>query len=293
MLAAPQLQSRDGIPIAISYCCLHGTDVSRLALELELERGVCFLDIETTGLNMETARIVSVGAVRIDPAKPEEQREWLVNPEVPIPPEASEVHGIRDEHVRGERTFREVAPEIAEFIGDRDLMGYNVRFDLRILQRQFREAGQRFDLEGRYVVDVKEVDMVLRPRRLEDVYRHYVGREPSETHSALGDARMTVEILDAMLRKHKEIPRNPRRTAREFLRHRDAVGYLRLGERGELIFNFGKHAGRCVEEVARCDRGYLEWMMNGDFPSETKEMVAEYLRGAKRDPAGDTDGAGG
>lgn len=245
---------------------------------------LCSLDIETTCTDPTTARIVSVGLARTD-GDDLTVASWLVNPGVPIPPEATAVHGITDEDVRDAPAFRDVAPEIAAFIGDSDLCGFCIRrFDLPVFARHMQEAGVPFSIEGRAVVDVRDIYVALHPRTLTSAVMEYLGREHSNAHSAASDAAACLEVLAAMLARHENLPRNPSDLAAAFSpRYADVSGRLLLSPDGEVVVNFGnRHRGRPLREVARTDPSYLEWVLASDFPPDTKAIVRKHLRAHRR-----------
>jgi len=249
---------------------------------MKLDRPLCFIDIETTSADPKTARIVAVAAVRTGPgtARPV-TLSLLVNPGVPIPPEASEVHGITDQDVATAPPFRQVAHRLAHFIGDADLAGYNCRrFDIPVLLRHFAEANVAFSMAGRAVLDLYTLYLTLRPRTLSAAVRDYLGREHTSAHDPLADAMACAELLPAILSAHPELP--PSVKDLEAILHpgaADLSGYLVRDASGEVLVNFGKHRGARLRHVARTDPSFLQWVLRSDFPEDTKQIIRSTLTG--------------
>ena len=260
-------------------------------MELNLKRPIAFFDLETTGLNTTHDRIVEISILRINTDGSEEQRTWLLNPEIPISAESSSVHGYTNEMVKNEPTFREKAEEIASFIGNADLAGYNIlKFDLPMLMEEFLRVGCEFDLKSRDFIDVMNIFMKMEPRTLKGAYRFFCHSELEGAHGAGADTKATYEVLKAMLDKYDGVmyedgkgnrsqgPINDMKELSRFSAHHqnaDLSGQIIYDEEGKEVFLFGKHKGRRVEDVFRVEPAYYSWMMNSDFPLYTKQLITE------------------
>jgi DNA polymerase-3 subunit epsilon len=251
---------------------------------LKLSRSLVFLDLETTGSDPATDRIVEIAALRIDPDGSRQERSRRVNPGRPIPSGASAVHGIYDDDVRHEPAFGQIARGFLEWLGSADLAGFNLRrFDLPLLERELGEAGLDLGLAERRVVDVMTIYHMKERRDLSAAVRFYLGREHAEAHAALSDAAASAEVLDAQLARYSDLPR----TVEEL----DALGPLRgapvdaggkfIRVTAGVVFAFGKHQGRTIEQVAAEAPGYLQWILEADFPEDAKSLVRVVLAAAR------------
>jgi DNA polymerase-3 subunit epsilon len=260
----------------------------RVQPRLALRRALVCLDTETTGVNPDTSRIVSLACLREEPDGRTATFATLVNPGEPIPPEASAIHGITDAMVASAPPFRDIAPALRDFLGDADLVGFGIqRFDVPLLLREFDRTGIPFDLGDRIVIDVKSLYHRLRPRTLSDAYREFTGRELDGAHGALADTRACREVLDAMLAAHPDLPadvlalgepaQNP-----EWV---DPFGKLAWKD-GEIVFRFGKYDGVPLRHVLKTDRSYLEWMASQaqKLPASVKSIIANALAGRFPEP---------
>jgi DNA polymerase-3 subunit epsilon len=250
---------------------------------LRIERSLVVFDLETTGTDPGSDRIVEISVLRIDPDGSRESRTRRINPERPIPPEATAVHGIRDADVTGEPTFRQIARGLLDFLKGADLAGFNIRrFDLPLLEREFRECGLDLDLRGRRVVDAMTVFHRKEPRDLQAAVRFYLGREHEGAHGAEADVAASAEVLDAQLERYEDLPRTVEGLDEwcEPVRP-DAVDRSGkfIWKGGEAVFAFGRYQGRSLKEIAGNKRDYLEWILRSDFPSDAKELVSRALRG--------------
>lgn len=237
------------------------------------------IDLETTGLDVTRDRIVEISVLLIHPDGTRVSKTRRVNPQMPIPEDATRVHGISDADVAGEPHFGQLAAGFLEFLGDADLAGYNIRaFDLPLLVREFERAGKRLALEGRSVVDAMEIFKKKEPRDLAAAFRFYCGKEREDLHAADADVLACAEILEAQLARYPDLPREP--AALDALSRRgdwiDSDGKF-AWRGGEPVLNFGKLRGQSLRRVAREERSYLEWMLNGDFPAEAKEIARRAL----------------
>jgi DNA polymerase-3 subunit epsilon len=248
---------------------------------LNLSRPFAVIDLETTGTDVRTARVVEISVLRMEPSAAKKQRTQRLNPGIPIPPDATAVHGISDDDVAGEPTFAQVAGKLAHFLDGCDLCWFNLkRFDLRVLYCEFQRAGVAFDLEGRAVIDPIEMFHQLEPRHLAAAVRFYLGRDHDGAHGAAADVTATAEVLDAMLVRYPDLPRTPAELHQRFQDPSavDSDGFFNRIE-GEVRFKKGKYRGQPLSAVARRDSGYLQWMLGQDFFDDTKAVVSAALFG--------------
>lgn len=252
---------------------------------LQLDKPLVFFDLETTGITVGHDRIVEVSLVRLQPDHSRKILTRRVNPGIPIPPAASAVHGIYDADVANEPLFEAVAAEIAVFIGNSDLAGYNSnRFDVPMLVDEFLRVGYDFTMKGRRLVDVQNIFHKMEQRTLVAAYRFYCGKELEGAHGAEADTLATLEVLLAQLEKYPEL-RPDVSFLRDFSsmnRNVDLAGRLVLNENSEAVFNFGKHKGKTVHQVFSQEPSYYEWMMQGDFSLETKRKITELRLAMKK-----------
>jgi DNA polymerase-3 subunit epsilon len=248
---------------------------------LRLERPLAVVDLETTGLDPREDRIVEFAALILAPGARPGRCSRLIHPGRPIPPEATAIHGIADQDVAGAQPFAAIAPRLARLLEGADLAGYNIaRFDLPFLRAEFRRAGVEFAIAGRAVVDVQRLYHRLEPRDLGAAVRRYLGREHEGAHEALDDAEATAAVLDAQLGRHAELPPTPA-GLHALLVDVDVAGKFRT-EGDRVVFGFGKHVGRPLDEVARLDPTYLEWFLAADFLDDAKAFVERALGRAGR-----------
>lgn len=244
---------------------------------LTLERPLVIFDLETTGTDVARDRIVEIAARRVDPDGEHETRTRRINPECPIPPGATRVHGIRDEDVADAPTFRQIARGLHEFFADADLAGFNiVRFDVPILEREFRECGLDLGVSGRRLIDAMRIFHRKEPRDLTAAVRFYLDDDHAEAHAAEADIAATHRVLEAQLERYDDLPRDVD-SLDAWLRGARADAVDRDGKfvwrDGEAVFGFGKHNGEPLKQVVRSAPGYLDWILQSDFPSEAKEIV--------------------
>lgn len=258
-------------------------------MDLNLKRPIAFFDLETTGLNTSHDRIVEMSVLKINLNGEEEQRVWLLNPEMPISAEAASVHGYTNEMVADKPTFREKAKEIAQFIGNADLAGYNIlKFDLPVLVEEFLRVDYDFDLKDRGFIDVMNIFMKMEPRTLKGAYRFFCHAELDGAHGAMADTKASYDVLRAMLDRYQGVdyedakgkrsqgPVNDMKQLAEFSAHHknaDLSGQIIFDEEGGEVFMFGKHKGERVEDVFRKEPAFYDWMMKSDFPRYTKKVV--------------------
>lgn len=242
---------------------------------IKLERPLVFLDLETTGTDTANDRIVDVALLRRDPGGMEGTFSSLVDPGVPIPVEASEVHHITDDMVRGQPTFKELAAKLLAFMDGADLGGFNVgKFDIPMLAAEFKRAGFEFSTKDRRVLDAFTIFQRKEPRNLSAAYKFYCGKNLEGAHRAEADAKASFEIFEAQLEKYDDLPRGFDELS-QLLNAKDPrfVDSERkfMWRNGQASFAFGKHRGLSLEEVAKRDPGYLDWLMG--TPQATPELV--------------------
>ncbi len=253
------------------------------AHRLALERPLAVIDLETTGVSVMHDRIIEIAIHLLLPGGDTRSYEQRVNPEMPIPAASTAVHGISDADVALEPTFRALAPKLREMLADCDLAGYNIRrFDLPLLVREFERADLPLALEGVHVVDVQTIFHQREPRDLSAALRYYCGREHEGAHGALADVRATADILQAQLERYDDLPRDIA-TLEAIVHPRnpnwvDDDGKL-VWENGEAVFTFGKLRGQTLRHAVDTDARYVDWMINGDFPTSLKAILGNARRG--------------
>ncbi|PQJ23037.1 3'-5' exonuclease [Tenacibaculum sp. SG-28] len=247
-------------------------------MELNLTRPIIFFDLETTGINIAKDRVVEISILKIYPNGNKESKTWLVNPEMEIPAESTAVHGITNEKVVTEPTFKELAPQINAMILDSDLAGFNSnRFDIPLLAEELLRADIDFSMEGRKAIDVQVIFHKKEQRTLSAGYKFYCGKDLTDAHSAEADTIATYEILKAQLDAYDDLENSVDKLS-EFSAHTlraDFAGFILFDDNGKEIFSFGKYKGRLVEEVLKENPGYNSWMQNADFPLYTKKVLRE------------------
>lgn len=247
-------------------------------MELKLTKPLVFFDLETTGVNIATDRIVEISILKVYPNGNKESKTWLVNPEIEIPAEASAIHGITNEKVVTEPTFKELAEKVNEMISDADLAGFNSnRFDIPLLAEELLRVGIDFDMNNRKAIDVQVIFHKKEQRTLSAGYQFYCGKDLEEAHSAEADTNATYEILKAQLDRYEDIE-NSVEALSEYSSHgkrADFAGFILMNEDDQEIFSFGKYKGRTVEEVFKENPGYNAWIQNADFPLYTKKVLRE------------------
>jgi DNA polymerase-3 subunit epsilon len=247
-------------------------------LELKLKRPIVFIDLETTGINVSSDRIVEISALKISPDGKEQWMTTLVNPEMPIPQKVTAIHGITDSDVADAPPFREIAKNLAGFLEGCDLAGYTaMKFVIPLLAEEFLRTNVDFNFTKRKYVDVQVIFHKKEQRTLEAAYRFYCNKELRNAHSANADTAATYEVLKAQLDTYNDLENDIEKLAEysSFNNNVDFAGRIIIDENGIEIFNFGKHKGRAVEDVFREEPSYYAWMMNGDFPLYTKKILTE------------------
>ena len=245
-------------------------------MNVKLTRPLVFFDLETTGLNIGADRIVEISILKIMPDGSRQIKTKRINPEMPIPEVSSSIHHIYDEDVKDAPTFKTVAHELNNFIENADLAGYNSnRFDVPMLVDEFLRAGLQFDMKGRRLIDVQNIFHKKEERTLAAAYRFYCNKEIINAHSAEADTLATMEILEAQLDKYGDL-KNDVDYLQEFSTmgtNVDLAGRIIMNDKKEEVFNFGKHKGKLVTEVFKAEPSYYDWMMKGDFPLQTKQVI--------------------
>ena len=253
-------------------------------MELNLKNSIAFIDLETTGINITTDRIVEISILKVDVSGGEDIITLKINPTIPIDPKSTEIHGITDEDVKDSPTFAEVAKSLVHILEGCDIAGYNSnKFDIPILAEEFLRTNVDFDLKKRKVIDVQVIFHKMEQRTLSAAYKFYCNKVLEGAHSAEVDTVATYKILKAQLDRYSQL-KNDVDYLSEFSSHSknvDFAGRLIYDEDGKEVFNFGKHKGKTVEEVFKKEPSYYNWMMNNDFPLYTKKVLTSIkLRGA-------------
>lgn len=247
-------------------------------MELNLRRPIAFLDLETTGINVSTDRIVEISVLKISPGGKQEWMSTRVNPEIPIPPKSTAIHGITDADVADAPTFREIAKKLIAFLEGTDLAGYNaIKFDIPVLAEEFLRINMDFNFLKRKYIDVQVIFHKKEQRTLAAAYQFYCNKELENAHSSMADTQATFDVLKAQLDRYGDLENDVEKLAEfsSFNNNVDFAGRIIYDENGVEIFNFGKHKGKPVERVFIEDPSYYSWMMNGDFPLYTKKILTE------------------
>jgi DNA polymerase-3 subunit epsilon len=250
---------------------------------LKLERPIAFIDVETTGMNPNSDRVVELSILRIQPDGREEYKSHRVNPGVPIPADATAVHGITDADVSGLPTFHQYAKSVRDFLEGCDIAGFNViKFDLPCLEAELARADVEFSRGGRHFVDSMVIFHQRERRDLEAAYHKYCGGEMENAHCAEEDAKAAAQVLDGQLGMYRDLPQDvaglgslcydvPENCV-------DSEGKF-VWKEGEAVFNFGKHTGYTLREVSENNSDYLAWILSKDFSPEVKDIVIKALSG--------------
>jgi DNA polymerase-3 subunit epsilon len=248
-------------------------------MELNLKNPIIFFDLETTGTNTTRDRIVEISFLKVYPNGKEEVKTKRVNPEMPIPKESSDIHGITDEDVKDEPTFRQIAKSLAEQIEGCDLAGFNSsRFDIPLLAEEFLRVGVDVDFSKKKLIDVQIIFHKKEQRTLEAAYKFYCDKTLVDAHSAEADTIATYEVLKAQLDRYDDLPNDMGKLAEEysfFNNNVDLAGRIIKDDNGVEVFNFGKHKGRPVAEVLKSEPSFYAWIMDADFPLNTKQVLTK------------------
>ncbi len=262
-------------------------------MKLKLTKPLVFFDLETTGLNIGTAKIIEICLFKVHPDGKEEMFTTLVNPEIHIPEETSEIHGIYDKDVVDKPTFKELAPKIANFLKGCDLSGYNVlKFDLPLLVEEYLRIDSELDLRNVKVVDVQNIFHKMEPRNLKAAYKFYCGKDIENAHTAEADTIATFRVLEAQIEKYENVPApddednnsntfpikndiNALATFSTNNRNVDFAGHIVFNDENQEVFNFGKHKGIPVETIFVKEPAYFDWILKADFPLYTKQIITK------------------
>ena len=248
------------------------------SFRLRLERPLIFFDLETTGTNVVHDRIVEISYIKVYPDGSEEKKARRLNPGMPIPAAATAVHHISDEDVKDEPTFRQIAKSLHEIFEGCDIAGYNSnKFDVPLLIEEFARCGINFDVAGRHFIDVQNIFHKMEQRTLVAAYRFYCGKELEGAHSALADTEATYEVLKEQIQKYNELENDVNALAKfsSVGRNLDLAARIVLDDQDRPIFNFGKHKVKTVKEVLKKEPSFFDWMMQGEFPKNTKDVLCQ------------------
>lgn len=254
-------------------------------MELNLKSPIIFFDVETTGLNITTDKIVEISYIKVFPNGTEESKTIRLNPEKHISEQSTAIHHITDDDVKDAPTFKMVAKELAKTFEGCDVAGFNSnRFDIPLLEEEFINAGVDIDLARRRFVDVQTIFHKMEQRNLVAAYKFYCGKNLEDAHSADADTRATYEVLKAQLDRYPSL-QNDVQFLSDFStqnKNVDLAGRIIYNDKNEEVFNFGKYKGQAVTEVLKRDSGYYGWMMHGDFPQNTKKVLTRIFMRMKQ-----------
>lgn len=262
---------------------------------LKIKKPLAFFDLETTGVNPVTDRIVEIAIVKAMPNGELVTKVWKVNPTIPIPLEASAIHGIYDKDVANEPTFKQLAKTVEQFLEGADLAGFNIcKFDIPMLVEEFLRADVNFEVSNRKIADAQKIFHLMEPRTLSAAYKFYCGNDITSlggnAHSAEIDTLATYHVLNEQIKRYEGQSikdsvsgrvwtpvANDMETLHQLSTSNtvDLAGRMAYNAKGEAVFTFGKHKDRPVSEVLQKEPSYYDWMMKGDFPLETKRRLTE------------------
>jgi DNA polymerase-3 subunit epsilon len=267
-------------------------------MKLNLRNPICFFDLETTGVNITHDRIIEIAVIKLMPNGEVLRKSNLVNPGKPIPPESIVFHGITDDDVKDKPLFKELARDYARFFEGADLSGFSIlKMDVPMLVEEFLRAGVDFDYQRKKIIDSQKIFHLMEKRTLAAAFRFYMNKEMDDSHTAEADAEASMDVLLAQITKYDGQPvmdisgrkigeiKNDMETLSKLISDDmvDLAGRMIKNEKGEEIFNFGKHKNKKVTQVFKEEPAYYDWMMNGDFPQDTKRKLTEIkLRGFKK-----------
>jgi DNA polymerase-3 subunit epsilon len=256
-------------------------------MRINLEKPLAIFDLETTGINITSDRIVEIAIIKVHPDGTEERYCQRVNPQMPIPKNISEIHGIYEEDILNEPTFAEIAETVVIFIGESDLAGYNSnKFDIPVLAEELMRVGSTFDISKRKFVDVQNIFHKMEQRTLAAAYQFYCKKDIENAHNALYDAEATWDVLKAQVERYEDLT-NDISFLSEFSKAGnfnllDFAGRLAIDEDGNAIYNFGKHKGKTIKQVSLIEPGYYGWMLDADFPLYTKQCLRKEMDKIKK-----------
>lgn len=247
-------------------------------MKIKLSKPICFFDLETTGINISKDRIVEISILKVFPNSNKESRTWLVNPEISIPSEVSKIHGITNEMVINEPSFKEIASQLKEMINNCDLGGFNSnKFDIPLLAEEFLRSNIDFDLEKIKCIDVQNIFHKMEKRTLGAAYKFYCKKDLIDAHSSKADTLATYEVLEAQIEKYSELENNVTFLSEFSSRNRtvDLAGFIIYDQNNVPCFSFGKHKGKSVDFIIDNEPGYFGWILNSDFPMYTKKILTK------------------
>lgn len=260
-------------------------------MQLNLTKPLAFFDLETTGISVGSDRIVEISIVRVNIDNSTDILTKRVNPTIAIPEASSKIHGIYDKDIANCQTFKELAPQLSQFLTNCDLAGFNSnKFDVPVLVEEFLRAEIDFDLKNRRLIDVQNIFHLMEPRNLSAAYKFYCDKPLENAHSAEADTLATYEIFKAQLERYQDTELQDEKgntfkpvkndmnvlselTARN--KNADLAGRIVFNDKGQEVFNFGKHKDKTVREIFEKEPSYYSWMMQGDFPLYTKKIITQ------------------
>jgi len=247
-------------------------------MNLKISKPICFFDLETTGVNVSSDRIVEISILKIFPNGNKESKTWLVNPGVPIPSEASNIHGITNDIVKNEPLFKMIASDIKSMINNCDLAGFNSnKFDIPLLAEELLRSEIDFSLDNVATIDVQNIFHKMEQRTLSAAYQFYCGKSLDNAHSSKADTLATFEVLESQIEKYDDLENNVSFLSDFSKRGKnvDLAGFIKYNEDNIPCFSFGKHKGKTVDYVLENESGYFGWLLNADFPMYTKKVLTQ------------------
>jgi len=259
-------------------------------MTLNLKIPLCFFDLETTGINITQDRIIEIAVIKVMPNGEVIKKSNVVNPTIPIAPESTAIHGISNEDVKDKPTFKEVAKDYARFFEGADLAGFNIlKFDVPMLVEEFLRAGVEFDYSRKKLIDAQKIFHMMEKRTLSAAFKFYCEKDMVDAHSAEADTQATMDVLYAQVKRYENqevtdglgkkigVIKNDIEILNKLFSSElvDLAGRMTRNEKGEPVFNFGKHKNKPVLQVFKTEPSYYDWMMNGDFPLDTKRRLTE------------------
>ncbi len=262
-------------------------------LKIKLDRPIAFFDIEATGISPRADRMVELCIRRIRPDRSEATLQYRINPQMPIPRDASAIHGITDDDVRECPVFPAIAQDVLDFLEGCDLGGFNIlRYDIPMLTEEFLRAGKEFNIETRRILDVQRIFHRREPRDLSAALQFYCGDTHMDAHGAEADVLATIRVFQGQLDRYQDLPRsideldsycNPQNPD-----WADRTGRLKW-EDGQILINFGKNKGKSIRTLIEKDTGFINWLLKSDFPADTREIIINAQKGIWPSPPGDED----
>ena len=247
-------------------------------MNLKISKPICFFDLETTGVNVSRDRIVEISILKVFPNGNKESKTWLVNPEIPIPSEVSKIHGITNDMVKEEPSFKVIAHDIKLMINNSDLAGFNSnKFDIPLLAEELLRSKLDFNLENILTIDVQNIFHKMEQRTLSAAYQFYCGKSLENAHSSKADTLATFEVLEAQIEKYDDLQSDVNFLS-DFSRRGknvDLAGFIKYNKDDIPCFSFGKHRGKTVDYVLENESGYFGWLLNADFPMYTKKVLTK------------------